>query len=84
MSRDLSGVRMLAMHTPRAAQAGLWTALTSGKSTTRVLRPGVEHVCLPFGSLDTAVYEPSSNGVKQASTGALAGGNAFTITYMHE
>jgi Peptidase A4 family/Subtilase family/Putative Ig domain len=38
----------------------------------------------PFGSLDTAAYEPSSNGVKQASTGALTGGNAFTITYLHE
>jgi hypothetical protein len=38
----------------------------------------------PIGSLDTAAYEPSFNGVKQASTSALTGGNAFTITYLHE
>ncbi|MDT5040952.1 MAG: hypothetical protein QOE51_1937 [Actinoplanes sp.] len=46
VSRDLTAVRMLAVHAPHTAQAGLWTALTSGTSAARALRPGVERVYL--------------------------------------
>ena len=38
---------------------------------------------LPIGSFDTIAYDPSANGVTQASTSTLRGGTEFTITYLH-
>ncbi len=46
IERDLRSVGMLAVRADLAARASLWTALTSGTTATRGLRPGVERIHL--------------------------------------
>lgn len=60
VDRDLAGLGMLAVRTPRTKQAGLWNSLTQGAAGNRSLRPGVDKVYLDgklTPALDTAVSQ---------------------------
>src|SRR3954447_12203745 len=46
VTRDLSGVGMLAVHADRAARPALWSSLTAGTASQRSLRPGLERIWL--------------------------------------
>lgn len=38
----------------------------------------------PIGNFSNVAMDPSANGVYEARASALSGGNAFTMTYLHE
>ncbi|MEV4389285.1 S8 family serine peptidase [Micromonospora sp. NPDC049580] len=60
VSRDISGLGMLAVRASRAKKADLWNSLTRGAATDRSLSPGVDKVWLDGKrtlALDTAVAQ---------------------------